>query len=163
MENRKDEGPKSPSRRRFLVKGAAVLIGAAGWAAGAALLGREIVDKKNKWESPIGEPIDGEEAFYETDKAESLLRIEPKMGDTPYWTLEKGITVKCRKVFGVEYPTGNPKLVVEKDGRKLGVWYEFLDPVKVKDKDGNLIEVKGYMSGNFLRKLTEEEIKELNQ
>jgi hypothetical protein len=159
MESR--EVPKKISRRKFL-KGIAVAVGAVGWTTLAGFTGKEILDQKKEWESPIGEAIDNEEEYYQVDSEDSILREEPRTGKTPYWVPEKGIIVKCRKVYGEEYATVDSRLTVKKGSRFFGVWYEFLDPVKVKDKDGNLIEVKGYMSGNFLEKLTEEEVKKLN-
>jgi len=145
-------------RRRF-----SETLGAIGLLAGiAATFGAIALEAEKGLEDLTGEPIDGELKRLVTDMYGDnppILRRKPSLNDNVMLgTVEVGIPVNVREVYGAIYPTDQPAdFQIEAKGRVYGVWYQTIEPVRVQSEDGSQLRT-GFLAGNFLRNPTEEEL-----
>ena len=153
---------KRHPRRTFLKKvwsvGGAVAavstLGIVGYATFQAERGPEVL---------TGESIDNQLKTLVTDMYGDnfpSLRRKPSLNDNVILgTVEPGIQVNTRRIFGPVYPTNQPAgFQIEAKGRVYGVWFELMDPVPVRRPDGPVELRAGFLAGNFLRKPTQEEL-----
>jgi len=161
------EWSQQVSRRRFLRLGAekaaeiAACTGLATTVFGAVVY--SVVQSERGPEVLTGESINDQIRTLTTDMYGDnppILREEPSLDDKEIsGTIEPGTVVKMREVYGPTYPTNQPAdfRIVAK-GRVYGVWFELINPIQIRTKDGLLEERTGFIAGNFLRKPTEEEL-----